>query len=204
MVRPSYYKVRLDTWKATMEVTPTERAASFRFTFEERGDGYIVLDAFNHGSVVEVFPKERKVVGICRNNNGGVPNNFSNYFVIEFDRAFADYGTWTPEAVNEGQTKLATRHARGNGVPQDYNEAARWYRMAAEQGYAPAQGSLGLMYVTGEGVPKDYEKAVQWYRKAARQAKREARKRNRREARALRSQARGSLPPARVVIRDKD
>jgi predicted alpha-1,2-mannosidase len=110
MARPSYYKVRLDKWKATMEVTPTERAASFRFTFEERGDGYVVLDAFPNGSVVEIFPAERKILGICRNNQGGVPNNFSNYFVIVFDRAFTGYGTWTPDAVQPDQARQAGRH----------------------------------------------------------------------------------------------
>ncbi len=110
VARPSYYSVRLDTWKATMEVTPTERAASFRFTFEENGDGYIVVDAFANGSSVEIIPKENKVIGICRNNNGGVPNNFSNYFVIVFDRPFTAYGTWTPELIRDGATKLADKH----------------------------------------------------------------------------------------------
>ena len=51
--QPSYYRVRLDTWKATAEVTPTERCARFRFTFEEPGDAYVVLDAFPGGSSVE-------------------------------------------------------------------------------------------------------------------------------------------------------
>jgi predicted alpha-1,2-mannosidase len=110
VVQPSYYRVRLDTWKAVMEVTPTERAARFRFTYETDGDAYVVLDAFHNGSVVEIIPGENKVVGVCRNNNGGVPNNFSNYFVIMFDRPFVAHGTWTPDAVNEGQTKLSANH----------------------------------------------------------------------------------------------
>ncbi|MGC3959932.1 MAG: GH92 family glycosyl hydrolase [Verrucomicrobiota bacterium] len=111
VARPSYYKVRLDTWKATAEVTPTERGASFRFTYEEGGDAYVVLDAFQNGSAVEILPKENKVIGVCRNNHGGVPNNFSNYFVIEFDQAFAGYGVWTPEMIKDGATKLSDKHA---------------------------------------------------------------------------------------------
>jgi predicted alpha-1,2-mannosidase len=110
VAQPNYYRVYLDTWKATMEVTPTERAARFRFTFDESGDGYIVLDAFANGSVVEIRPKENKIIGICRNNNGGVPNNFSNYFVITFDQKFAEFGTWTPESIQEGQTRRADQH----------------------------------------------------------------------------------------------
>lgn len=110
IAQPHYYQVYLDTWKATMEVTPTERAARFRFTFDESGDGYVVLDAFANGSAVEVLPKENKIIGICRNNNGGVPNNFSNYFVIVFDQKFSAFGTWTPDGVKEGQAKLADKH----------------------------------------------------------------------------------------------
>ena len=52
---------------------------------------------------------------------------------------------------------------------QDYEEAVRWYRRAAEQGFAPAQENLGLCYERGQGVQKDYAEAVKWYRKAAEQ-----------------------------------
>jgi hypothetical protein len=43
------------------------------------------------------------------------------------------------------------------------------YRLAAEQGYAPAQDNLGWMYQKGRGVPQDYKEAVKWYRLAAEQ-----------------------------------
>ena len=58
-------------------------------------------------------------------------------------------------------------YANGKGVPQDYAEAAKWYRKAAEQGYADAQNNLGMMYVNGQGVPQDYAEAAKWTRKAA-------------------------------------
>ena len=54
-------------------------------------------------------------------------------------------------------------------VPQDYKEAARWYRAAAEQGYDVAQEKLGDMYWDGKGVSKDYKEAVRWWRAAAEQ-----------------------------------
>jgi TPR repeat protein len=47
-------------------------------------------------------------------------------------------------------------------VPQDYAEAVRWYRKAAEQGLASAQFDLGLMYASGQGVPQDYVLAHMW------------------------------------------
>ena len=67
------------------------------------------------------------------------------------------------------QYELGFMYERGNGVPQDYKEAASWYRKAAEQGNAPAQFYLGQMYDVGKGVPQGYEEAASWYRKAAEQ-----------------------------------
>ena len=55
------------------------------------------------------------------------------------------------------------------GVPQDDTEAIAWYRLAAEQGHAEAQNSLGARYDTGWGVPQDDAQAVAWYRLAAEQ-----------------------------------
>jgi TPR repeat protein len=54
-------------------------------------------------------------------------------------------------------------------VPQDYAQAALWYRKAAEQGDADAQFDLGDLYDTGRGVLRDYTQAALWYRKAAEQ-----------------------------------
>jgi hypothetical protein len=52
-------------------------------------------------------------------------------------------------------------------VTQDYTEAFRWYRKAADQGVAGAQYNLGVMYHHGQGVTQDYAEAARWYRKAA-------------------------------------
>jgi TPR repeat protein len=51
----------------------------------------------------------------------------------------------------------------------DYDEALRLYRLAADQGYAAAQHSLGAMFSNGEGVTQDHEEAVRWHRLAAAQ-----------------------------------
>ena len=55
----------------------------------------------------------------------------------------------------------------GEGVPQDYNEAVRWFRKAADQGLADAQFNLGIMYFHGEGIAQDLNEAVRWIRKAS-------------------------------------
>ena len=75
------------------------------------------------------------------------------------------------------QMKLGDVYANGHGVPQDYGEAARWYRLAADQGYAAAQIALGLVYYIGLGVPKDDEEAARWYRLAAEQGDAKAQRR---------------------------
>ena len=62
----------------------------------------------------------------------------------------------------ESQSRLGYMYYQGQGVPQDYAEALKWYRLAAAQGYARAQYSLGYMYANGEGVPQDHVQAHKW------------------------------------------
>ncbi|MCH5319836.1 MAG: sel1 repeat family protein [Paramuribaculum sp.] len=67
------------------------------------------------------------------------------------------------------QNYLAIMYADGLGMAQDYAEAARWFRKAAEQGDETGQCGLGRMYATGQGVAQDYAEAARWYRKSAEQ-----------------------------------
>nr|WP_269845209.1 GH92 family glycosyl hydrolase [Sphingomonas deserti] len=92
--RPYKYKVYLADHDVTAEVVPTNRAAQFRFTFPESDDAHIVLDAYNEGSMVNIDPARRRITGYVRNNSGGVPENFHNYFVLEFDHDFTVTRTW--------------------------------------------------------------------------------------------------------------
>ena len=81
--------------------------------------------------------------------------------LIQFPRA------WSGEP--DGQCSLGVMYAKGEGVAQDYAEAVKWFRRAAEQGLAAAQNNLGASYDKGEGVAQDYAEAVKWYRRAAEQ-----------------------------------
>lgn len=109
---PHYYSVYLADYDVTAEVSPTERAAQFRFTFPESDSAYIILDAFNKGSMVKIFPEQRKIVGYARNNHGGVPDNFHNYFVAYFDKDFDLTHTWQ----DEWQLKKGTTQSEGEHV----------------------------------------------------------------------------------------
>jgi len=77
---------------------------------------------------------------------------------------------WRPLAEQgdaSAQTNLGVMYHQGHGVPQDYAEAMKWFRLAAEQGHPSAQTNLGVMYHQGQGVPQDYAEAMKWYRLAA-------------------------------------
>ena len=67
----------------------------------------------------------------------------------------------------EAQYGLGMAYYEGNGIKQNYFEAARWYRKAADQGYAEAQYRLGCMYEEGKGLKKDFSEALHWLRMAA-------------------------------------
>ena len=70
-------------------------------------------------------------------------------------------------ARSRGIFPKAKDESPGQGVPQDYGEAAKWYRLAAEQGNPTAQSNLGSMYYSGQGVPQDYVQAYMWVDLAA-------------------------------------
>ena len=65
------------------------------------------------------------------------------------------------------QTMLGFMYESGQGVPQDYDAAAYWYRQSAELGDATAQSLLGLLYDKGHGVPLDDVAAYKWLNLAA-------------------------------------
>ncbi len=62
---------------------------------------------------------------------------------------------------------LASMYDQGLGVKQDYAEAVKWHRKAAEQGVEISQISLGRAYASGRGVPQNYNAAATWFREAA-------------------------------------
>ena len=108
---PYYYKVYLADHDVTTELVPTERAAKFRFTFPETKKAYIVIDAFDKGSYIKVLPAERKIIGYSTKNTGGVPRNFKNYFVIQFDKPFTFSSTVKNGAIQLDESEVKTNHA---------------------------------------------------------------------------------------------
>ena len=107
---PYYYSVYLADYDVTAELCPTERAALMAFTFPKTDQANVVIDAFDKGSYIQVIPAERKVIGFSTRNSGGVPDNFRNYFVIEFDHDFNAF-----VSVKDGQL-ISANEQKGNHV----------------------------------------------------------------------------------------
>ena len=108
---------------------------------------------------VRAESEERRSGGLCL----GVPGVSLDY--VEAAKWF--------KAAEQGDAQAqfwpATMYEMGEGVGQDYEKAAKWYREAAEQGHANAQVNLAAMYHRGQGVGQDSAEAARWYRKAAEQ-----------------------------------
>jgi TPR repeat protein len=67
------------------------------------------------------------------------------------------------------QYRLGVLYALGQGVKQDYGQAAQLFLAAANGGVAEAQYNVAVMYSEGMGVPRDPAQAINWYQKAAAQ-----------------------------------
>jgi len=110
IAKPYYYSAYLADYDVIAEITPTERAAIFRFTFPETDNAYVLLDAFDRGSAVEIVPEKNAVIGYTTRNSGGVPENFRNYFVIVFDKPFQQKHVVKDKEIQQNGTKAEANH----------------------------------------------------------------------------------------------
>lgn len=149
-VQPHFYKVYLADYDLVAEVTPTERAAHFRFTFPEADSAYLMLDAFFQGSYVKILPEQRRIIGYCRNNNGGVPFNFHNYFVAEFDKDFELAHTWTDEWTLQPETTESEADHVGAIVGFSTKRGEKVHVKVASSFISPEQALLNLEREIGD------------------------------------------------------
>ena len=110
VAKPYYYKVYLADHDVTTELAPTERAVMFRFTYPKTKNAYVVIDAFDKGSYVKVIPEENKIIGYSTKNSGGVPENFKNYFVIQFDKPFTFTSGVKENNILPNETEVQGNH----------------------------------------------------------------------------------------------
>ena len=109
---PYYYKVYLADWDVVAELAPTERAAMMRLTYPETNEACVVIDPFDKGSYVYIDQENRRLLGYTTKNSGGVPENFKNYFVIEFSHPITFAATADGDQLQEGRIEVKCDHAQ--------------------------------------------------------------------------------------------
>ncbi len=92
----------------------------------------------------------------------------------DYATAVKEFNALADQNDPQGQYALAIMYDIGEGIPQNHEEARKYYTLAAEQGYADAQNNLGVMYDQGEGVARDYKEAMKWYLLAAENGNKDA------------------------------
>ncbi len=106
--KPHYYSVYLADHDVVTEITPTERAAMFRFTFPE-----------NDSSLV---------IGYSTKNRGGVPENFKNYFVVIFDKPFTYSAVFNEQGLDATQSEVNSDHTGAVIGFKTKRGDRRWFR----------------------------------------------------------------------------
>lgn len=158
---PHYYSVYLADYDVLAELTPTSRAAALQITYPQ-GNSYMVVDAFDSGSEIVIDTLNRRITGISRRNSGGVPHNFANYFVVEFDRPFTYAATFAADAkgdsleLREGELMQKAFHGGAVvGFPTSRGEKVNV--KVASSFISPEQALLNIKEVEG----KSFEQLVQ-------------------------------------------
>ena len=143
VAKPYYYRVYLADHDVVTELTPTERAVMFRFTFPETDQSYVVVDALDRGSSVKIIPSENKIIGYTTRNSGGVPDNFKNYFVIKFDKPFTYQAAVTDGQIKQGTTEATVNHA-GAIIGFKTKRGEQVHARIASSFISPEQAELNL------------------------------------------------------------
>ena len=110
IAKPYYYSVYLADHDVTAEITPTERTAQFRFTYQKNDSSFIVIDAFDKGSFIKIIPGENKIIGYSTKYASGPLKNFKDYFVIYVDKPISIAQTYSDTVLTDSLS-LHAKHA---------------------------------------------------------------------------------------------
>ena len=89
---PNCYRVKFDNG-VTTALSATSRGAVLEVTYPSEAEQYVVVDAYRHDGNLAWDKEKNCIYGITRYNNGGVPDNFGNHFIVEFDKPVVEAGT---------------------------------------------------------------------------------------------------------------
>lgn len=160
VAKPHYYKVYLAEHDVVTEMVPTERAAMFRFTFPESDASYVVIDAFNNGSSIQIIPSENKIIGYSTRNSGGVPENFKNYFVIVFDKPFTYKSSFNGKELSEGVLSQTADHV-GAVIGFKTAKGEKVHARIASSFISPEQAELNLKELGNDNLETLAQKGQQ-------------------------------------------
>ena len=143
IAKPHYYRVTLDNG-ITTEMAPTTRGVHLRFTYPRKGDAYLVLDGYFAMSGMKIDPAKRQISGWVNNQRFvNHPETFRNYFVIQFDRPFEEYGLWENEH-DERFPGMTEGEGKGYGAYVRFKAGTKVQAKAASSYISPEQALLTL------------------------------------------------------------
>lgn len=144
---PAYYSNRLLSEGITAELTGRSRAAIFRFTYDNAGDAYLVVnpnsdEAMGH---VEIDTINNRITGynpVHRIYQGwGEPAGYAGYFVIQLDRKPLEYGVFSGDSVMAGKLSAGNLPAVGAYVRFKVDKGEQVLVRAASS-FTDAEGAL--------------------------------------------------------------
>ncbi len=110
---PYYYKIFLKDYNIITEMTATKRVGLFKFTFQNKGTGHIIMEpnsSYGEG-FVKILPGNNEIVGynpVHRIYQGwGDYAGFKGYFVARFSRSFNQFGIYNGEKIDSGKTEIS-------------------------------------------------------------------------------------------------
>ncbi len=110
---PAYYSVEFPDEGITSELTGRSRSAMFRFTYDNGGDAYIVVNPNSDEGegYIKVDSVNRRIIGynpVHRIYQGwGEAAGFNGYFIVEIDHELTGAGTFKDENVYQGQHDIS-------------------------------------------------------------------------------------------------
>ena len=101
--RPYLYSVKMDNG-VKVSIAPTRTSSIMQVEYPSLEGQYFVIDAQHGGCKVDIDQMRRRVTGYVKNHNGGVPANFTNYYVIEFSHPIAEKGVMINDSLFAGRS----------------------------------------------------------------------------------------------------
>lgn len=120
-----------------------------------------------HKLITALLLSTALVLGACSRHHADLERGMAAYRNGDYAAALKELEPLAEDGNPQAQFQLAWMHRKGQGLPPNEVQMAKWMRKSAEQGYVEAQFNLAELYARGFGVREDRAQALQWFLKAA-------------------------------------